>query len=61
MPDLLDQIMDYESGKLNADGEIRLFAELIRTGTAWKLQGAYGRNAAALIRAGYIDERGNIQ
>ena len=61
MSNLIDQIRDYENGKLNADGEIRLFAELIRTGMAWKLQGSYGRNAAALIRAGYIDERGNIQ
>jgi hypothetical protein len=39
---------------------VNLFAELVRTGMAWSLQGHYGRVAHALIEAGYLDREGNV-
>jgi hypothetical protein len=39
---------------------IELFARLIESGLAFQLQGAYGRQATALIEAGYISETGEI-
>jgi hypothetical protein len=47
-------IMAYEAGELDADGERRLFQSLVDSGLAWKLQGHYGRTAAAMIKAGEI-------
>jgi hypothetical protein len=58
--DLVDMIMQYEEGTLDADGTLVLYAELIKTGKAWQLQGSYGRAAVALIDNGWIDEDGNI-
>lgn len=55
--DLTGNIIAHEQGALDNDQTLRLFSELVRTGTAWTLQGHYGRNAARLIEAGYI-ERG---
>ncbi|RPI86163.1 MAG: hypothetical protein EHM34_00265 [Nitrosopumilales archaeon] len=53
-------IIEYESGELSNKKTIELFAELVKDGSAWTLQGHYGRTAAALIEAGYIDKKGNI-
>lgn len=53
-------IIAYESGELSDKKMVELFAELIKDGSAWSLQGHYGRTAAALIKAGYIDNKGNI-
>jgi hypothetical protein len=47
-------IMAYEAGELDAAGERRLFQSLVDSGLAWKLQGHYGRTAAAMIKAGEI-------
>jgi len=58
--DLVGLIMDYESGELKAENTLVLFAELIRTGQAWSLQGCYGRTASELIKQGYISEKGDI-
>jgi len=55
----IDQIIDFENGELTQDEEIDLFAELIRTGTAWQLQGHYGRIAEAMIRNQLVDRQGN--
>ena len=52
MPDL-DEIMRYEDGEMTQDEMIEFFQELIDSGFAWRLQGSYGRTAAALIEAGY--------
>lgn len=52
MSDRLSQIMAFEAGELNEIDSIKLFQDLIDDGTAWKLQGSYGRTAAALIRNG---------
>lgn len=49
---LVDDIMDYESGEMDEDRMIAFFQGLIDSGTAWQLQGAYGRQAQALIDAG---------
>ena len=58
--DLVGLIMDYESGELKAEDMLVLFAELVRTGQAWTLQGSYGRQATALIDAGYISTSGEV-
>jgi hypothetical protein len=49
----IGKIIAYESGELNDDEIIVLFQALIDNGMAWSLQGAYGRQAEALIEAGY--------
>lgn len=58
--EFINAIIKYESEETTAKEDLELFAYLIRTGTAWGLQGSYGRNAHALIDAGYIDKAGNI-
>lgn len=58
--DIVSMIMDYEAGDLDDQGTLELFAELIRTGMAWSLQGHYGRMASALIDAGYITPDGEL-
>lgn len=55
----VDQIVDYENGELSEDETIDLFAELVRTGLAWTLQGHYGRIANAMISQGLIDREGH--
>jgi hypothetical protein len=58
--DFIDLIIAYESGDLSDYQTVNLFADLVRTGLAFQLQGHYGRTAAALIEAGYIDREGNL-
>lgn len=53
-------IIAFEEGELSLIDTLKLFAELIRTGTAWTLQGVYGRTAAGLIDAGLISPEGEI-
>ena len=53
-------IIDYEQGELSREDDVVLFAELIRSGLAWRLQGHYGRMAENLISHGIIDSRGEI-
>jgi hypothetical protein len=55
---LVDKIIAYECGDIDEAGILELFAELIKSGRAWTLQGHYGRTASALIDAGYISEDG---
>jgi hypothetical protein len=47
-------------GQLSNDQAIDLFAELIKNGMAWTLQGSYGRSAMNLIESGYISEQGEV-
>jgi hypothetical protein len=51
---LVDWIIQYETGELDEDATVRFFQFLVDTGIAWSLQGSYGRTAAALIEAGYV-------
>lgn len=60
LPKLADRIIAFEQGELDDAGAIDLFAELVRTGVAWTLQGSYGRAARNLIDAGYITGDGTI-
>ena len=56
----IDLIIAYEEGELSDFETVNLFADLVRTGLAWSLQGHYGRVAHALIEAGYLDHEGNV-
>lgn len=57
---IMDNIFGYEAGVLDEQETIALFAELIRYGTVWQLQGSYGRQAMRFIEAGVLDREGNI-
>ena len=48
----IDKIMEYENGEMDNEEAINFFQELINDGTAWTLQGSYGRMAAELIKSG---------
>ena len=52
--DNVGDIITYEQGELSWEDTLALFQRLVNTGLAWKLQGSYGRMAAALLNAGYI-------
>jgi len=54
--DLTGQITAYEQGDLDQHEVIELFQQLIDTGLAWQLQGAYGRQARRLIEGGECHE-----
>lgn len=56
----IDNIIAYENGELTDQEVVYLFAELVKSGMAWTLQGHYGRTASALIEHGYIDQEGNV-
>jgi len=57
--ELLDFVMAYEGGELEAEEIVIGFQKLIDKGIVWKLQGHYGRAATGLIRAGYcVDTHG---
>jgi len=48
-----DLMMAWEGGEITEDETTDLFQRLIDNGQAWTLQGMYGRQAQALIDAGY--------
>lgn len=52
-----DAIIEYEQGELDEDRTVILFQYLLDSGLAWSLQGHYGRQTAALLRAGYLTRR----
>lgn len=56
----VDTLMAYEDGTLSERDSIAMFADLIETGMAWRLQGSYGRAAAALIEQGYVSPEGEV-
>jgi len=58
--DLVDKIIAWESGELSDKDTVRFFAELVKSGQAWSLQGTYGRTAMNLIERGYITKSGKI-
>ena len=54
----VSRIIRYEGGQMEEDETIALFQELVDSGVAWRLQGHYGRTAAALIEAGLVIPEG---
>jgi hypothetical protein len=52
--DLVGKIMEWEAGEMSEEDEISFFQELVNTGLARQLQGAYGRRASAMLDAGLI-------
>ena len=59
MPDI-DKIIAWENGELDTEDTMSFFAQLIEEGTAWTLQGIYGRTAEAFIDAGLISRDGEV-
>jgi hypothetical protein len=57
--DQIGAMMAWEDGTLDEQATIELFQRLIDNGMAWSLQGCYGRQAAALIEAGYCTRKGD--
>ena len=53
-PDIASRLFDYELGELDEAETLALFQELVDSGLAWRLQGAYGRMATRLIEAGLV-------
>ena len=51
MPNI-DTITSYEAGELSDDETVAMIQDMINDGSAWTLQGHYGRMAAAFINAG---------
>lgn len=56
----VDFIIDFESGTAEFKDIVENFAEGIKSGTVWQLQGSYGRFATQLIEVDLIDKDGNI-
>jgi hypothetical protein len=56
----VDNIIKYESGEMGLGEMVQFFADMIKSGDVWSLQGHYGRNAMAIIEAGIVDREGNI-
>jgi hypothetical protein len=59
MADTAD-IFDYENGDLSEEETVMLFAELVRSGLAWRLQGHYGRTAQRFLDAEWISPEGQV-
>lgn len=60
MLNLSERTISYEMGEGDAVDTLNLFADLVRSGMVWGLQGHYGRTAQYLINKGYLDISGNI-
>ena len=54
--DLINQIMDYEQGKLETIETLELFDKLEETGLLYRMQGSYRRAYCALEREGLVGE-----
>jgi len=55
---VVDKIMDYESGQMSEEEMIEFFQELVDTGIISSLQGSYQRTAMGLYQAGLIHKPG---
>ena len=58
--DLVDKIVALEGGEMSNVAMVEMFADMIKDGTCWSLQGSYGRTAMDLIDAGIISRAGVI-
>lgn len=52
---MLDMMISYENGELDAEQTVELFQNLIDSGLIFNLQGHYMRIAKDLVDAGLID------
>ena len=57
---IVDLIIDFESGTMSEDDIPPFFQRLIDSGMAWNLQGSYGRMAQHLIDAGLCTHRKGV-
>lgn len=57
----VEKIMRYEDGQMDEEEFIEFFQELVDSGSAWRLQGHYGRTAMALIENGVIEPPPNFR
>lgn len=48
----LDQVIEYEAGRLNHEDTVALFQSLIDSGLAWSLRSNYAATASELIDLG---------
>lgn len=53
-PDMVDHIMRMEGGEASEDEGRHAMQQMVNSGTAWKLQGSYGRAAMDMISNGHI-------
>jgi hypothetical protein len=53
----VNDIVDYENGDMDWNRLVDFFQGLVDTGTAWTLQGHYGRMAQSLIDEGYVEKK----
>jgi hypothetical protein len=53
-------IEGFDGEEHTEDEVLAAFAQLIKSGAAWSLQGSYGRQAKHLITNGYISETGEV-
>lgn len=60
MPDLVNRIIAFEDGELEFSDTIKLFADLVKTGTINSLQGSYQRAARQFILDGFITPAGDV-
>ena len=58
--DIVDKIMRHETGQMSQRETLEFFGELVSTGQAWQLQGAYGRAASTLVDEGYLTAEGEV-
>jgi hypothetical protein len=57
---MINAIIQYESGDMSHDDIIQFFAKLVETGLISAMQGHYQRTARDLIEGGYISIDGKI-
>ena len=57
--DRVDKIISFEDGSMENEDVIIFIQELIDDGSAFTLQGIYGRIALSLIRSGLCHHKGN--
>ncbi len=58
--DIVDLMARHDLGELVFSEQVQLFAELIKSGQVWNLQGSYGRMARHYIDADLISTKGVI-
>ena len=56
----VDNMMAYESDELSRDKQVKFFADGIKSGQIYQLQGHYGRTAQMYIDSGLITPEGKI-